>query len=331
MGWKMEENKKVKKNRKKLMIALVLILALGIGGIFYKKKSSPFGDKSLTREEIDDRSYKTSKIMRADFSDIKTIKFDLENCDVRIQKSNTNPYIEYTNLYKDDTNACEINIDKKGNDFVISSKIKGDPLYMKNKIQVVRIFLPKEGSLDKISGTINQGDVKFTDFDCKDMDLAISSGNIIMDNSYFGGSLATKVGSISITNSKISQGKMGVAAGNILLDKTIVDNDLALSTEAGNIDISTSDKIGKYNIDAKVEVGDLVLGSVSYRNLIDGLFLDNGSKKVLTLRSKVGDISFNKGEGMEIERKETPLPENSSSKSSNEGRETEREIEDENN
>lgn len=77
--------------------------------------------------------------MRVDLDDLKSIDFDLNTCDVRIEKSSTNPYVEYTNLYKDD-NSYEVKTKFKDGNLKLSSDIKGKELYMKNKIQIVRIF-----------------------------------------------------------------------------------------------------------------------------------------------------------------------------------------------
>ena len=87
-------------SKKKIIgiIGLVVVLALAI--YFGINRRGPMTNKLATTTEIDDNSYNQSRIMRVDLNKIKTINFDLGTCDVRIQRSNTNPYVEYTVLYR---------------------------------------------------------------------------------------------------------------------------------------------------------------------------------------------------------------------------------------
>ena len=68
--------------------------------------------------------------------------------------------------------------------------------------------------------------------------------------------------------------------------------------------IDAKDTIDNYNINAYLEVGNFVLGNISYRNITDGYLSDNKAKNNIDLRTKIGDIVFNKGEGAKVENQE---------------------------
>ena len=107
----------------------LIVLAL----IFFLSRNIDFTSKEgKSSKEINENSYNSSKIMRVDLDDLKSIDFDLNTCDVRIQESSTNPYVEYTNLYKDDY-SYEVKTKYKDGNLKLSSDIKGKELYMKNK------------------------------------------------------------------------------------------------------------------------------------------------------------------------------------------------------
>ena len=46
------------------------------------------------------------------------------------------------------------------------------------------------------------------------------------------------------------------------------------------------------------------MGNISYRNITDGYLSDNKAKNNINLRTKIGDIVFNRGEGAKIENEE---------------------------
>ena len=83
-------------NKRNLIFGIigVILIALVIFMITQKKNASI--QNAATTSQIDENSYNQSRIMRVDLNKIKSIDFDLGSSDVRIQRSNTNPYIEYT-------------------------------------------------------------------------------------------------------------------------------------------------------------------------------------------------------------------------------------------
>lgn len=131
-------------NPKYLVIGLVSILAV-LGIFYFTNKSSSLKGKLATTSEIDDNSYNQSRIMRVDLNKVDSIEFDLGTSDIRIQRSNTNPYIEYTVLYRGEENSYNMDVSYDDGKLKLKSKIVGKELYMKDKIPIVRIFLPMEG------------------------------------------------------------------------------------------------------------------------------------------------------------------------------------------
>ena len=47
----------------------------------------------------------------------------------------------------------------------------------------------------------------------------------------------------------------------------------------------------------RLNVGNFVLGNVSYRNILDGYSTGKDKNKSLNMKTKIGDILINKGEG----------------------------------
>jgi hypothetical protein len=295
--------KRARKNKKNIIIVLFLVLAaLGIF-LFYRQVKGSMG-KDMTKEEINEKSYNSSKIMRADLNDIKTIKLDLKTTDVRIQRSTTNPYIEYTNLYKGEDHAYEVKLNFVDGNLDLSTKIKGDELYMKNKIQIVRIFLPQEGAIEDISGTIGAGELKISDLESKNVNINMESGNIYIENSFFNGDVTNKSGSIKLVNTEVSKANLKTKVGAINAEGIKMRSNVSFETETGDINIKTDDPIDSFDIRAKLNVGNFILGNISYRNILDGYKTDTNSKKKISLKTKIGDIIFNRGEGAVLEDEE---------------------------
>ena len=85
-------------NKRNLIFGLVgLVLIILVIFMISSKKNASI-QNAATTSQIDENSYNQSRIMRVDLNKIKSIDFDLGSSDVRIQRSNTNPYIEYTCL-----------------------------------------------------------------------------------------------------------------------------------------------------------------------------------------------------------------------------------------
>lgn len=293
-----------KVNKKYLIfgaIGLVLIF-LVIFKISSKKNASI--QNSATTSQIDEKSYNQSRIMRVDLNKIKSIDFELGSSDVRIQRSNTNPYIEYTELFRGDDNSYKLDVSFDEGVLKLKSKVTGKQLYMKDKIPIVRIFLPSEGGIEEIKGNISSGDVKIDDLEVKNFDLRIRSGNISLNNGFFQGSIKNEAGSITLNKSEISNTKLSTVSGDIIVKESKLGNRLDFATSTGDILIDAKDTIDNYNINAYLEVGNFVLGNISYRNIKDGYLSDNGAKNNIDLRTKIGDIVFNRGEGSTIENEE---------------------------
>ena len=89
-------------NRKNLLIAALVVIILIAALYFVNKKQNSDPNESQTSEVIDQNSYNESTIMRVDLDQVNKINIDLDTVDIRIQRSNTNPYIEYTKLSKGD-------------------------------------------------------------------------------------------------------------------------------------------------------------------------------------------------------------------------------------
>lgn len=292
---KNKKNNSFKLDKKQIGIGVFALIILAL--IFFLSKNIDFSNNyGKSSKEINENSYNSSKIMRVDLDDLKSIDFDLNTCDVRIQKSSTNPYVEYTNLYRDDY-SYEVKTKFKDGNLKLSSDIKGKELYMKNKIQIVRIFLPKNKAIESIKGRVGAGDIKISDLNCKDMDLNLESGNISFNKSKITGTVTNDVGSILVKNSEIKDTNLKTRVGNIILKDSKLKADQNLENENGDIEISTKDSIKSFNINAKLNVGNFVLGNVSYRNILDGYSTGKDKNKSLNMKTKIGDILINKGEG----------------------------------
>ena len=291
-------------SKKKIIaiVGLVIILALAI--YFGTSRRNPISNKLATTTEIDDNSYNQSRIMRVDLNKIKTINFDLGTCDVRIQRSNTNPYVEYTVLYRGEENSYNMEVSFNEGELKLKNKVVGKELYMKDKIPIVRIFLPMEGGLDEIKGRITAGDVKITDLEVKNFDLRLDSGNVSVDNSYFQGAISNGSGSINLNKAEINNTKLETTTGNINIVDSTLGNRLDFITQTGDIIVEADKTIDNYNVNAKLSVGNFILGNISYRNIKDGYSSENDGKYKISMRTKIGDIIFNRGEGATVDKEE---------------------------
>lgn len=291
-------------SKKKIIgiIGLVVVLALAI--YIGTNKRGPMTNKLATTTEIDDNSYNQSRIMRVDLNKIKTINFDLGTCDVRIQRSNTNPYVEYTVLYRGEENSYNMEVSFNEGELKLKNKVVGKELYMKDKIPIVRIFLPMEGGLDEIKGKITAGDVKITDLEVKNFDLRLDSGNVSVDNSYFQGAISNGSGSINLNKAEINNTKLETTTGNINIVDSTLGNRLDFITQTGDIIVEANKTIDNYNVNAKLSVGNFILGNISYRNIKDGYSSENDGKYKISMRTKIGDIIFNRGEGSSVDKEE---------------------------
>lgn len=291
-------------NKRNLIFGLVgLVLIILVIFMISSKKNASI-QNAATTSQIDENSYNQSRIMRVDLNKIKSIDFDLGSSDVRIQRSNTNPYIEYTELFRGEDNAYRLDVSFEDGVLKLKNKVEGKELYMKDKIPIVRIFLPSEGGIEEIKGTIGAGDVKIDDLEVKNFDLRIKSGNISLNNGFFQGSIRNESGSITLNKSELSNTKLSTVAGDIIIKESKLGNRLDFTTSTGDILIDAKDTIDNYNINAYLEVGNFVLGNISYRNITDGYLSDNKAKNNIDLRTKIGDIVFNKGEGAKVENQE---------------------------
>lgn len=291
-------------NRRNLIFGIigVVLIALVIFMIASKKNASI--QNAATTSQIDENSYNQSRIMRVDLNKIKSIDFDLGSSDVRIQRSNTNPYIEYTELFRGEENAYKLDVSFEEGVLKLKNKVEGKELYMKDKIPIVRIFLPSEGGIEEIKGTIGAGDVKIDDLEVKNFDLKIKSGNITLNNGFFQGSITNESGSINLDKSEISNTKLSTVTGDIIIKESKLGNRLDFATSTGDILVESKNTIDNYNINAILEVGNFVLGNISYRNIKDGYQSDNKAKNNIDMRTKIGDIVFNRGEGATLENEE---------------------------
>lgn len=291
-------------NKRNLIFGIigVVLIALVIFMIASKKNASI--QNAATTSQIDENSYNQSRIMRVDLNKIKSIDFDLGSSDVRIQRSNTNPYIEYTELFRGEENAYKLDVSFEEGVLKLKNKVEGKELYMKDKIPIVRIFLPSEGGIEEIKGTIGAGDVKIDDLEVKNFDLKIKSGNITLNNGFFQGSITNESGSINLDKSEISNTKLSTVTGDIIIKESKLGNRLDFTTSTGDILVESKNTIDNYNINAILEVGNFVLGNISYRNIKDGYQSDNKAKNNIDMRTKIGDIVFNRGEGATLEDEE---------------------------
>ena len=297
---------KLPKYDKKIKIIIGIIIVVALAALLYflnKNKNSNVGE-SKTSQVVDEDSYNGSNIMRVDLNQVKKINIDLKTADVRIQRSNTNPYIEYTHLYKGEDDIYTVDVSYENGELNLKSNIQGKELNMKNKVQIVRIFLPKDEPLDEIKANIGAGNVKITDLEVKDLDLNVKSGHVTFDNSFFGGSVNNEAGDIILDNSELLNSKLTTNSGDIVISDSKLGQKSDFSTSTANIVVNSKDKIDSFNIDARLEVGNFILGNISYRNIKDGFSKDNKAKKDVSLETKVGDIIFNKGEGAILEEEE---------------------------
>lgn len=300
-----KRNRRRKKisSRNLLIAALIVVLLAGVLYFINKKQNTDSKD-SKTSEAIDQNSYNGSTIMRVDLNQVKKINIDLDVADVRIQKSNTNPYIEYTELKRGEEDVYTIDVSYENGVLNLKSNIKGKELSMKNKIQILRIFLPMDKNLEEIKTNINAGDVKVSDLEVRNLDLNVKSGHISFENSFFGGSVSNEAGDITLEKSEILNTKLATNAGDIVINESKLGTRSDFSTQTGDIIINSTDSLDNYNVKANLEVGNFILGNISYRNIKDGFSKNNKAQKDISLKTKVGDITFNKGEGAILEEEE---------------------------
>lgn len=299
---KNKKNNSFKLDRKQIAIGFFAIIFLAL--IFFLSRNIDFANKEgKSSKEINKNSYNSSKIMRVDLDEIKSINLDLKTCDVRIQESSTNPYVEYTNLYKDDL-SYEVKSKYKDGNLKLSSEIKGKELYMKNKIQIVRIFLPKNMKLESVKLKLGAGDVKVTNLISDDVDFKLESGNVSFENSKISGSVENNVGSILIKKSELKNSDLNTKTGNIIVTDTKLMADEKMQSQNGDIKIKTKDPVKSFKINARLNVGNFVLGNVSYRNILDGYTSGKNKKKSLDLKTDVGDILFNQSDENAIKEEE---------------------------
>lgn len=279
-----------------IIVALIVYFAIGKGGAM--------SGNLATTSQIDDNSYNQSKIMRVDLNDISSIDFDLGTCDVRIQRSSTNPYIEYTVLYKGEDHVYDMDVSFSEGAVKLKSKVVGKDLYMKDKMPIVRIFLPKDATIEQINGKVTAGDIKISDLNVKNLDLAVKSGNISIENSLLRGSVSTESGSINLNKSEIGETKLATISGNINIAESKLSDNLDFSTQTGDIIVASENKVEDYNVTAKINLGKFILGNISYKNIKDGYKSENKGKYDISMRTKIGDIIFNKGEGAVLDHDE---------------------------
>lgn len=291
-------------NKRSLIFGIIAVVLIGLVIFMINSRKNSSIKNASTSSQIDENSYNQSRIMRVDLNQIKSIDFDLGSSDVRIQRSSTNPYIEYTQLYRGEEDAYKLDVSFEGGVLKLKSKIEGKNLYMKDKIPIVRIFLPAEGGIEEIKGSIGAGDVKIDDLEVKNFDLKIRSGNISLNNGFFQGSITNESGSISLDKSEISNTILKTTTGDIKITDSKLGNRLDFETQTGDILVNAKDKIDKYDITANLEVGNFVLGNISYRNIKDGYQSENKGANKITLRTKIGDIVFNRGEGAKLDHEE---------------------------
>lgn len=291
-------------NKKNLIFGIIAVILISLVIFMIRQRKNASIQNNATTSQIDENSYNQSRIMRVDLNKIKSIDFDLGTADVRIQRSNTNPYIEYTELFRGEDNAYLLDVSFQDGVLKLKNKLEGKELYMKDKIPIVRIFLPSTGGIEEIKGTIGAGDVKIDDLEVKNFDLRIKSGNISLNNGFFQGSIKNESGSINLEKSELSNTKLTTVTGDIIIKQSKLGNRLDFTTQTGDILIEAKDTTDNYNISANLEVGNFVLGNISYRNIKDGYISDNGAKNNIDLRTKIGDIVFNRGEGATLENEE---------------------------
>ena len=293
---------KILRNKNVIIGALVIVVALIV--YFAIGKGGAMSGNLATTSQIDDNSYNQSKIMRVDLNDISSIDFDLGTCDVRIQRSSTNPYIEYTVLYKGEDHVYDMDVSFSEGAVKLKSKVIGKDLYMKDKMPIVRIFLPKDATIEQIKGKVTAGDIKITDLNAKNIDLAVKSGNISIENALLRGSISTESGSINLNKSEIGETKLATISGNINIAESKLADKLDFSTQTGDIIVASENKVEDYNVTDKINLGKFILGNISYKNIKDGYKSENKGKYDISMRTKIGDIIFNKGEGAVLDHED---------------------------
>lgn len=293
-----------RKTKRNLIIALIVAI-IGLAALYFFNTHEAAKNKApQTSQMIDEDSYTGSNIMRVDLNQVNKINIDLSTADLRIQKSTTNPYIEYTHLYKGEEDVYTVDVSYENGVLNLKSDIQGKELNMKNKIQIVRIFLPADKPIDEIKAKVGAGDVKITDLEVRDLDLNVRSGHISFDKSFFGGSVSNEIGDINLTNTELLNTKLATNVGNIVIEEGKLGARSDFSTQSGDILIKSDDTLDNYNIRASLDVGNFIFGNISYRNIKDGFVKDNKAKKEINLKTKVGDIVFNKGEGAILDEEE---------------------------
>ena len=297
-------NKLEEVNKRNLIYGIIAVILICLVIFMIRSRNNSSIQNAATTSQINENSYNQSRIMRVDLNKIKSIDFDLGSSDVRIQRSTTNPYIEYTELFRGEDDAYKLDVSFEDGVLKLKSKVEGKELYMKDKIPIVRIFLPAQGGIEEIKGTIGAGDVKIDDLEVKNFDLKIMSGNISLNNGFFQGSIKNEAGSIELHKSEISNTKLQTTTGDIIVKESKLGNRLDFQTSTGDILIDSKNTIDNYNVNAYLEVGNFVIGNISYRNIKDGYLTDNDAKNNINLRTKIGDIVFNRGEGASLDTEE---------------------------
>ena len=116
--------------------------------------------------------------------------------------------------------------------------------------------------------------------------------------------MTNEAGDIKLDKSELLNTKLTTNAGDIIINESKLGNRSDFTTQTGDIIIGSQDSIDNYNVKANLEVGNFVLGNISYRNIKDGFSKNNKAQKDISLKTKVGDITFNKGEGAILEEEE---------------------------
>lgn len=290
-----------------IIISVILLFNVLILFMNIRKSESQTGQ---SKQEIDEKSYNSSKLMRVDFSFINSIKLNLKTCDVRIERSETNPYIEYTNLYRNENDsAYELETNINDGNLEVKPKISGKELNMKNKIPIIKIFVTDEDYITNLNIKLDSGNMVIKDLTIQDnTEIKVENGNISIKDSALKGRIKTVRGDIKFKNINLDNGKIETDSGNIEMKKMKLGNDVRVKTNTGNILLKSDQSISDYNLDARLDVGNFTLGNISYRNIKNGFSNKNRSQKFLSLTTGVGNIEFNKGEEYEI-KKDKPVEE----------------------
>ena len=118
------------------------------------------------------------------------------------------------------------------------------------------------------------------------------------------GSISTESGSINLNKSEISETKLATISGNINIAESKLADKLDFSTQTGDIIVASENKVEDYNVTAKINLGKFILGNISYKNIKDGYKSESKGKYDISMRTKIGDIIFNKGEGAVLDNDE---------------------------